>query len=162
LSDGVLEQALANPLVASFPVISRSDNPKADLRQRMTVKIMNDGYMTRVALELPDANQAATIVNSVVDAYLLQNAVFDRSLDANQHETFTARRNELDDRLTQLTPSAYCAMPHSMSDFYDRLASFYHLITRPTSSADPAPCMSGSEPWPGNDWDGMLEALGCR
>ena len=39
----------------------------------MTVEILKDALIIRVGLELADANQAATIVNAVVHAYLAYN-----------------------------------------------------------------------------------------
>ncbi len=69
-SDRVLEPAVANSLVAKLPVIAKSQDPKADLRKKMDVEIQQDSYLIRVALEMPNGDHAAKIVNAVVDSYL--------------------------------------------------------------------------------------------
>jgi uncharacterized protein involved in exopolysaccharide biosynthesis len=66
-SDKVLEETIANPLVVNLPTIRRSEDPKAILREKLAVDIVDNAYMIRVALELTDAQQAATIVNTVVE-----------------------------------------------------------------------------------------------
>ena len=83
VSNHVLEQAVANPQVVNLPFVRQSDDPKAELRKKMSVEILDNAYIIRVALELPDPIQAATILNSVVEAYLVQNTVFNRSLNKN-------------------------------------------------------------------------------
>ena len=83
VSNHVLEQAVANPQVVNLPFVKQSDDPKADLRKRMSVEILDNAYIIRVALELSDAKQAATIVNSVVEAFLVQNTIFNRTLNKN-------------------------------------------------------------------------------
>jgi polysaccharide biosynthesis transport protein len=101
VSDKVLEQAVANPQVINLPVIKQSDDPKVDLRKRMSVDIMDNAYMIRIALELPDANAAATIVNSVVEAYMEQNTIFSRSVNRNLQETLKVQLVTLQRALTE-------------------------------------------------------------
>ena len=45
----------------------------------MKVEIIEEAFLIRVALELPNAEHAATIVNAVVDSYLEYNKDFKRS-----------------------------------------------------------------------------------
>ena len=90
-SDQVLEEVVANPLVNKFPLITKSKDPKTDLRKQIGVEIMEGAYMVRVALELPDANEAAVIVNAVVETYMRQNNAFNRgknmSLQKSLHDS---------------------------------------------------------------------------
>jgi succinoglycan biosynthesis transport protein ExoP len=102
-SDKVLEQAVANPQVVNLSVIKQSEDPKADLRKRMSVVIIDNAYMIRVALELPDAIQAATIVNSVVEAYMAQNTIFNRSFNKNQQVILESQLTKLQGLLAEKT-----------------------------------------------------------
>jgi polysaccharide biosynthesis transport protein len=77
-TDNVLNAAIANPNVVNLPVIVKSEDATTDLRNDLSVEIVDDAYLIRVALELTDGNQAATIVNAVVEAYLSYNSDFNR------------------------------------------------------------------------------------
>ena len=77
-SDRVLQEALTDPRVNNLSSIKKSDDPKADLRKNLVVEIVPDAYLIRVALKLPDANQAAAIVNAVVHSYLSYNSEYQR------------------------------------------------------------------------------------
>jgi uncharacterized protein involved in exopolysaccharide biosynthesis len=68
-SDVVLSVAIANPLVSPLPLIRESDDPRNDLRENLSVEIVPDTYLIRVALKSQDATEAATIVNAVVASY---------------------------------------------------------------------------------------------
>jgi uncharacterized protein involved in exopolysaccharide biosynthesis len=72
-SGRVLKEALANSAVANLPTIAESQDPEADLKKRIHVEIIEDAFLIRVALELPNAEDAATIVNTVVESYLSFN-----------------------------------------------------------------------------------------
>jgi succinoglycan biosynthesis transport protein ExoP len=102
-SDKVLEQAVGNPQVVNLSVIRQSDDPKADLRRKMSVVIVDNAYLIRVGLELPDPQQAATIVNTVVEAYMVQNTIFNRSVNKNLQETLKAQLVTLKDKLEETT-----------------------------------------------------------
>jgi polysaccharide biosynthesis transport protein len=101
VSDKVLEQAVAGPLVVGLPMIRQSEDPKADLRRRMSVVIIDSAYIIRVGLESTDANQAATIVNAVVEAYMEQNTIFNRSVNKNLQETLKAQLVTLEQKLKE-------------------------------------------------------------
>jgi capsular polysaccharide biosynthesis protein len=78
-SDRVLAPAFARPEVVNLGAITKSADPRAFVRERITVEIVPDSYLIRVALELPDGTQAAAIVNAVVSSYLEYNAELQRS-----------------------------------------------------------------------------------
>ncbi len=78
-SDRVLGPAVASREVANLSAITGSSEPIVDLRKRMTVAIVPDSYLIRVALELPDGKEAATILNAVVNSYLLYHGEHTRS-----------------------------------------------------------------------------------
>ncbi len=78
-SDRVLGPAVASREVANLSAITGSSEPLVDLRKRMKVAIVPDSYLIRVALELPDGKEAATILNAVVNSYLLYHGEHTRS-----------------------------------------------------------------------------------
>ena len=102
-SDKVLEPAVANPSVVNLPIIRQSKDPKVDLRKRMSVDIMDSAYMIRVALELPNPEHAATIVNTVIETYLAQNNIFNRSRNKKQQVNLETQLEILGKRLKEKT-----------------------------------------------------------
>jgi uncharacterized protein involved in exopolysaccharide biosynthesis len=78
-SDKVLDGALARPAAATSPMIANSKDPKTDLRKEMVIEIVKNTFMIRVALASRDPQEAAAIVNAVVDSYLEQHSVYHRS-----------------------------------------------------------------------------------
>ena len=89
-SEKVLNLAVADPLVASLPWIKLSLDPKQDLRKKLLVEIVEKTNLIRVALELPDADQAVAIVESIVKSYLSHNSDYSRS--ANRDLTESLRK----------------------------------------------------------------------
>ena len=75
-------------------MINESDDPKADLRKIMVVEIVPDAYLIRVALELPDPNQAAAIVNAVVRSYLSYNSEYQRGRNSTLRANLIAEARE--------------------------------------------------------------------
>ena len=65
-TDRVLTTALASPEIKKLQFMRESDNPTADVRKNLSIEIVQDAYLIRVALELPNGNEAAAIVNSVI------------------------------------------------------------------------------------------------
>ena len=73
-SDTVLDAALAKPAISNLPMVRSSKDPKADLREAMNVEIVGENtYLIQVALASKDPDEAAAIVNAVVDAYIDQH-----------------------------------------------------------------------------------------
>jgi polysaccharide biosynthesis transport protein len=103
ISDKVLEEAIANPLVVNLPTIRQSDDPRAFLRKKLAVDTIDNAYMIRVALELADAQQAATIVNTVVETYMLQNRDFNRSVNKNLQTVLETQLKVVTEQLTEKT-----------------------------------------------------------
>jgi polysaccharide biosynthesis transport protein len=70
-SKNVLDAALAKPAISNLPMIRSSKDPKTTLRDELRVEIVNENtYLLEVALASKDPDEAAAIVNAVVDAYL--------------------------------------------------------------------------------------------
>jgi polysaccharide biosynthesis transport protein len=72
-SDKVLEPVVANALVGNLPTIKMSQDPKREVREKMKVEIVENTNLIRIALELPNRNDAVTIVQAVVQSYFKQN-----------------------------------------------------------------------------------------
>jgi len=100
-SDDVLDAAIAGPSVAGLPVIAESKDPKADLRKKMDIEIIEKAYLIRVGLELADGNQAAAIVNAVVQSYLAQSAEHTRRPSSTMRANLTAQRKRLQDEIRE-------------------------------------------------------------
>jgi len=82
-SDRVLKEVVANPLVVRLPVVTASNDPKADLRKKMFVENIGGTFLIRVALELPAGEDAAAIVDTVVETYIRQNNEYNRGANMN-------------------------------------------------------------------------------
>jgi polysaccharide biosynthesis transport protein len=97
-SDRVLDAALStDPKIAKLPMIKQSEDPKVDLRKQMVVGIVDrHTYLIRVALASGDPEEAAMIVNAVVDAYMAMHTAYHRSANKALHQS-------LDDELDKLT-----------------------------------------------------------
>jgi polysaccharide biosynthesis transport protein len=98
-SDKVLNDALADSSISSLSVIKNSTDPNADLKKDLSVKIIDEAYLIRIALELPDGTQAAKIVNAVVKAYLLYHTKYQASVNSAQTEELTKHLKFIDDDL---------------------------------------------------------------
>ena len=96
-SDVVLDAALSrDDRIARLPMIKESEDPKADLRKHMDVGIVNKNtYLIRVALATGNPDEAAMIVNAVVDAYMDQHTLYHRSANKAQHKSLTEELDKL-------------------------------------------------------------------
>ena len=75
----VLNPAIADPLVVNLSTIRKAVDPKTDLLEKLKVDIVPGTNLIRIALELPNAEEAETIVRAVVQSYLTQNTDYSRS-----------------------------------------------------------------------------------
>jgi capsular polysaccharide biosynthesis protein len=110
LSDKVLSQAVADSSVSNVPMIKRSEDPKADLRKKLGVEIVQDADLIRISLESANAEEAAAIVEAVVDSYMSRNQAHTQSANANlkkslqnEYTKLTEQINEAKGRLRALT-----------------------------------------------------------
>jgi succinoglycan biosynthesis transport protein ExoP len=94
-SDRVLLAAITDPRVVNLSAIKESDDPKTVLRKEMVVEIVKDAYLIRVALELPDPNQAAAIVNAVVRSYLAYNSEYQRGRNSTLRANLIAEQERI-------------------------------------------------------------------
>jgi len=106
LTDQVLNKAVASQSVSALPMIKDSEDPNTSLRGKMVVEIEPGTYFIRVALESKDPNEAATIVNAVVDSYLDENLRHiqsrDATLRANLKEQLSILRGEIERKKREL------------------------------------------------------------
>ena len=98
-SDRVLETAVAGSSIAKLPVITKSQDPKADLRKKMDIEILEDSYLIRVALELPNGVHAAQIVNAVVDSYFSYNKEYKHGANAQLKSSLKLQLEKLQNEL---------------------------------------------------------------
>jgi capsular exopolysaccharide synthesis family protein len=73
-SDRVLDAAIARPGINKLRMIRESKDPKADLSKDMKVEILGSNtYLIEVKLSSKDPEEAAAIVNAVVDTHIEQH-----------------------------------------------------------------------------------------
>ncbi len=89
-SDNVLEPTVANALVKDLPMIKKSEDPKNDLRRKLKVGIIENTNVIRVALELPNRDEAVTIVAAVIQHYIEQYT--DTNRQANRSLTLSMEK----------------------------------------------------------------------
>jgi capsular polysaccharide biosynthesis protein len=87
-SNPVLESALANPFVVNLPTIKRFEDPRYELREKLKVEIIADTNLIRIALELPNKDEAVAIVKAVTNSYVVQNVTYSRRAGRAHTETY--------------------------------------------------------------------------
>lgn len=83
----VLNPAIADPLVVNLSTIKKSEDPKSDLLEKLKVVIVENTNLIRIALELPNPEEAVTIVQAIVQSYLAQNTEYSRSANRDLTES---------------------------------------------------------------------------
>ena len=79
--------------------IKESDDSRADLRKNLDVAIVKDAYMIRVALEIANGKEAATIVNAVVSSYLAYNGDFKRGENHKLRALLVTQREKIQNEI---------------------------------------------------------------
>ncbi len=69
----VINRALAKPGIVKLPMVRTSEDPKAELQEKLDVQIIPNTHWIRVALESTDPRESAAIVNAVVTSYREQS-----------------------------------------------------------------------------------------
>ncbi len=95
-SDRVLDAAITKPRISNLPMIRESRDPKADLRKEMRVSIVGlNTYLIEVALRSRDPEEAAAIVNAVVDAHIEQHSRYQRAANKDLKDQLTSELSKL-------------------------------------------------------------------
>ena len=95
----VLNPAIADPLVVKLPLIKDSSDPKADLLEKLVVTILEDTNLIKVALELPNPDEAVAIVSAIVQSYLAQNTDYSRSANRDLTQSLQQQLVKLGDEI---------------------------------------------------------------
>ena len=98
-TDRVITTALASPEIKNLNFVKESDDARVDLRKSLSVEIVQDAYMLRVALALPNGNEAAAIVNSVVSSYLAYNGDFKRGENRKLRVSLSTEREKIQNEI---------------------------------------------------------------
>src|SRR5262249_15624188 len=98
-TDTVLTPVLASPEVRDLSFIKNSDDSRAELRKNLEVKIVKDAYLIRVALELANGHEAATIVNEVLRRYLAYYGDFKQKENSQLRTSLSAQRDRIQNEL---------------------------------------------------------------
>ena len=91
----MLTKALASPEMKNLSFIKDSDDSRADLRKTLEVQIVKDAYLIRVGLELAKGEEAAAIVNAVVNSYLAYNGEFKRGENSKLRASLASQREKI-------------------------------------------------------------------
>lgn len=91
----VLNPAIADPLVVNLPTIRKAVDPKNDLQEKLNVVIVPGTNLIRIALESPNPEEAATIVQAVVQSYLTQNTDYSRSANRDLTESLKQQLSKI-------------------------------------------------------------------
>jgi capsular polysaccharide biosynthesis protein len=95
-TDRVLTMALTSPEIKNLRFITESDDPRADLRDNLKVQIVKDAYLIRVGLELTTGEEAAKIVNAVIDSYLAYAGDYKHNENSKLRKNLSVRREKIE------------------------------------------------------------------
>jgi polysaccharide biosynthesis transport protein len=101
-TDRVLDAAIARPEIEHLSMIRNSKDQKFDLRENMKVAIVgNNTYLIRVALESKNPDEAAKIVNAVVDSYIAQHTIYHKNTNRALRLSLESELTKLDEKIKQ-------------------------------------------------------------
>jgi polysaccharide biosynthesis transport protein len=98
-SDRVLEPVVTNALVVNLPMIKKSVDPKSDLRLKLKVGIVESTNLIRVSMELPNRDEAITIVQAVIDSYKEKYTEKNRAENRLQTESMKLHLTKLEQEI---------------------------------------------------------------
>ena len=88
-------------MISKLTMIAKSKDPKADLRKEMAVEILKNTFLIRVALESRDPEEAALIVNAVVESYLDQHSEYHRTANKTFRKSLEDELNTLESKIAE-------------------------------------------------------------
>jgi DNA repair exonuclease SbcCD ATPase subunit len=91
----VLNAALRNPKIQKLPVIQKQEKPFGFLRQALDISNPGGSEMLQVSLYCGDDVQSTKILQSIVEAYLIEVAIAERSERTQRLETLRREQREL-------------------------------------------------------------------
>ena len=100
-STSVLSAALATPEVELLDTIRQAENPLGLLRKRLQVAVGESDDIINIALELEDPEDAATVVNAIVDAYISEYVETRRTDVAEVIDILRSEKDRRDDELAE-------------------------------------------------------------
>jgi polysaccharide biosynthesis transport protein len=107
-SRSVLDAAISRPDISNLQMIHSSKDPKTTLQERMRVEIVGENtYLLEVGLTSKNPDEAAAIVNAVVEAYLSQHNRYhqqnNRALKGQLETVQEQLRKQIQEKETELT-----------------------------------------------------------
>lgn len=95
-SNNVLETATKDPKVAALPRIKGSPDPIKELERSIGVGIQPGTYIIEVAMVSQSPDEAAKVVNAVVDAFLAANSDWATGATKNQIDKLSGYKHDLE------------------------------------------------------------------
>ena len=120
-SSNVLGAAATGPAAAGMPTVRASEDPEAELRRKVQVKILPKSYLIEVATAFHSATEAAAVVNGVVDSYLAADVEWSDGMTKNQIKNLETYRSSL------------------QAQVEERQKAWLELAARGNAWVDPAP-----------------------
>lgn len=141
-SPNVLTAASLDKKVASLPGVSRSEDAVAYIRERLKISPLPGGSLIDVSAESQAPNEAAVIVNAVVNAFLEEDATWAEARNKKSIGRLETYREELEveikaseDELFRLVQQS--ENPQMMQQNIDKLLSPGSDTGSGTSTGDP-------------------------
>ncbi len=94
-SSNVLASAATSRSAAAMPTIRSADDPEAELRRRLEVRIRPKSYLIEVSTAFHSPAEAVAVVNAVVDSYLASDAEWSEGMTRNQIKNLETYRASL-------------------------------------------------------------------
>ncbi len=101
-SPNVLTAAGTNPRAAVLEKIQTAGDVVLELRKAIQVAILPGTYLIEVSMYSPSANEAATLVNAVVDAFIEANVEWSDGMTRNQIKNLETYLGDLKNQTTEM------------------------------------------------------------
>ncbi len=101
-SKSVLDAALAKPGISNLPMIRSAKDRKAALQDEMRVEIVGQNtYLLQVAVGSKNPDEAAALVNAVVEAYFELHKTYHQTTNRSLKKQLESERERLDGRIRE-------------------------------------------------------------
>ena len=101
-SPNVLTAAATNPKVAVIERIAKAGDVVQELRKSISVSVVPNTYLIEVAMISPNAFEAATIVNAVVDAFMAASETSSASMTREEINNLEKYQVDLENQTDEL------------------------------------------------------------
>lgn len=101
-SPNVLTTAGHNPKAEALPRIKTAGDVVQELKKAITVSVVPSTYLIEVSMRSPNASEAATLVNAVVESFIEANGEWSDGMTRNQIKRLEAYKSDLSNQTEEL------------------------------------------------------------